>query len=258
MAWTRQLLRVNLTEGTCIAEPLNMDWANQYLGQRGLATRYLVDEIDPSCDALGAGNKMIFATGPLTGTMASTAGRYSVITKSPLTGGVACSNSGGFFGAEMKNAGWDMIIFEGVSSRPVYLNIENESASLEDASDLWGKSCWEVDELLHAKHQDPQMRVAVVGRSAEAGCLYSSVINDLHRAAGRSGVGTVMASKNLKAVSVRGTLGVGNIKDPARFMQSVSAGKKVLAENAVTGEGLPALGTQVLMNVINEVGAAHP
>jgi len=124
MAWTRQLLRVNLTEGTCIAEPLNMDWANQYLGQRGLATRYLVDEIDPRCDALGADNKMIFATGPLTGTMASTAGRYSVITKSPLTGGVACSNSGGFFGAELKNAGWDMVIFEGVSSRPVYLSMK--------------------------------------------------------------------------------------------------------------------------------------
>lgn len=255
MSWTRQILRVNLTEGTCIIEPLNMDWANQYLGQRGLATRYLAEEVDPKVDALGPDNKLIMATGPLTGTMASTGGRYSVITKSPLTGAVACSNSGGFFGAELKSAGWDMIIFEGKSPRPVYLNIANDHASLEDASDLWGKSCWETDELIHAKLQDPQIRVACVGRSAEAGCLYSSVINDLHRAAGRSGVGTVMASKNLKAVSVRGTLGVGNIKDPARFMESVKAGKKVLAENAVTGEGLPALGTQVLMNVINEVGA---
>ena len=87
------------------------------------------------------------------------------------------------------------------------------------------------------------------------GCLYAAVINDLHRAAGRSGVGTVMASKNLKALAVRGTRGVGNIKDPARFMQSVAEQKKVLADNAVTGQGLPALGTQVLMNVINEVGA---
>ena len=127
MSWTRQILRVNLTEGTVYAEPLNMDWANQYLGQRGLATRYLVDEIDPQCDALGPSNKMIMATGPLTGTMASTGGRYSVITKSPLTGTVACSNSGGFFGAELKNAGWDMIIFEGVSANPVYLHIENLS-----------------------------------------------------------------------------------------------------------------------------------
>ena len=96
MAWTRQILRVNLTTGSVTAEPLNMDWANQYLGQRGLATRYLVEEVSPQVDALGADNKLIMATGPLTGTMASTGGRYSVITKSPLTGGVACSNSGGF------------------------------------------------------------------------------------------------------------------------------------------------------------------
>ncbi|MEJ2095484.1 MAG: aldehyde ferredoxin oxidoreductase C-terminal domain-containing protein, partial [Gammaproteobacteria bacterium] len=103
--------------------------------------------------------------------------------------------------------------------------------------------------------QDPLLRVATVGRSAEAGCLYSGIINDLHRAAGRSGVGTVMASKNLKAVAVRGTKGVSNIEDPAGFMKATQEGKKVLAENAVTGQGLPALGTQVLMNVINEVGA---
>ena len=141
-----------------------MDWANQYLGQRGLATRYLAAEVDPKCDPLGPENHLIMATGPLTGTMASTGGRYSVITKSPLTGVVACSNSGGFFGAELKSAGWDMIIFEGVSPTPVYLSIENEKASLVDASDLWGKSCWETDELLHAKHQDPQLRVACVGR----------------------------------------------------------------------------------------------
>jgi len=255
MAWTRQVLRVNLEHGSCISEPLNMDWASQYLGQRGLATRYLAEEIDPKCDALGPQNKLIMATGPLTGTMASTGGRYSVITKSPLTGSVACSNSGGFFGAELKSAGWDMIIFEGVSPKPVYLNIVNDVATLEDAAEIWGKSCWETDELLRAKHQDPQMRMAYVGRSAEAGCLYSAIVNDMHRAAGRSGVGTVMASKNLKAVAVRGTLGVSNIKDPARFMETTNAGKKVLAENAVTGEGLPALGTQVLMNVINEVGA---
>jgi aldehyde:ferredoxin oxidoreductase len=99
------------------------------------------------------------------------------------------------------------------------------------------------------------MRIACIGRTAENGCLYAAVINDKHRAAGRSGVGTVMAAKNLKAVAVRGTRGVGNIKDPAKFMQAVNAGKQVLADNAVTGQGLPKFGTQVLMNVINEIGA---
>ncbi|GMQ90164.1 MAG: aldehyde ferredoxin oxidoreductase family protein [Gammaproteobacteria bacterium] len=255
MGWTGKILRVNLTEGTCKSEPLNTDWSMKYLGQRGLATKYLVEEVDPKVDPLSPDNKLIMATGPLTGTMASTGGRYSVITKSPLTGTVACSNSGGFIGAEMKNAGWDMIIFEGKARSPVYLYVENEEAEILPADDLWGKSVWATDELLHRKHQDPLLRISCVGRAAEAGCRYAAVINDLHRAAGRSGVGTVMASKNLKAVAVRGTRGVGNIKDPVAFMKATEAGKKVLAENAVTGQGLPTYGTQVLMNVINEVGA---
>ncbi len=255
MAWTRNVLRINLTNGSISEEPLNMDWAQQYLGQRGLATKYLTEEIDPKCDALSPENKMIMTTGPLTGTMASTGGRYSVVTKSPLSGTIACSNSGGFIGNEMKCAGWDMIIFEGKSPKPVYLYLENEKAQLLPADDLWGKSVWETDELIHKKHQDPLIRVACVGRSAEQGCLYAAIVNDLHRAAGRSGVGTVMASKNLKAVAIRGTKGVGNIKDPMGFIKATNDGKKVLAENAVTGEGLPTLGTQVLMNVINEVGA---
>jgi len=255
MAWTRKILRVDLTSGSIREEPLNMDWAKTYLGQRGLATKYLCEEIDPTCDPLGSDNKLIMTTGPLTGTTASTGGRYSVVTKSPLTNCVACSNSGGFIGAELKMAGWDMIIFEGKSPRPVYLFVENERAELIDAGDLWGKSAWATDEMIHARYQDPLIRIACVGRAAEKGCLYAAIINDLHRAAGRSGVGTVMASKNLKAVAIRGTLGVGNVKDPAAFATAVAAGKKVLAESAVTGEGLPKYGTNVLMNVINESGA---
>jgi len=255
MSWTRRVLRINLTEGSCKEEPLNMDWAMEYLGQRGLATRYLYEEVDPKCDALGPENKLIMTTGPLTGTMASTAGRYSVVTKSPLTGCVACSNSGGFIGAEIKNAGWDMIIFEGKSPSPVYLYLEDDKAELVPAEDLWGKTIWEADPLIHEKHQDPLIRIACVGRAAEAGCLYAAIVNDLHRAAGRSGVGTVMASKNLKAVAVRGTKGVGGVAKPREFMKAVNDAKKVLHENEVTGAGLPTYGTQVLMNVINEVGA---
>ena len=255
MAWTRNVMRVNLSRGTIKHEPLKMKWAKEYLGQRGLATKYFVEEVDPKVDPLSPQNKMIMTTGPLTGTMASTAGRYSVVTKGPLTGAIACSNSGGFIGAEIKNAGWDMIIFEGKSKKPVYLYVENDHAELIDARDLWGKSVWDTDHELHAKHQDPLIRIAAVGRAAEKGCMYAAIVNDLHRAAGRSGVGTVMASKNLKAVVVRGTKGVGNVKDPKGFMKAVTAAKKVLHENGVTGSGLPQYGTQVLMNVINEIGA---
>lgn len=255
MGWTGNVLRVNLRHGHCVKEALNREWARRYLGQRGLASKYLSEEIDPRVDPLSPENVLIMATGPLTGTMASTGGRYSVVTKSPLTGAIACSNSGGFIGAEIKNAGWDLIIFEGRAERPVYLYLENEKAELLSADGLWGKSVWETDDMLHRMHQDPLFRIATVGRAAERGCLYAGVINDLHRAAGRSGVGTVMASKNLKAVAVRGTRGVGNIKDPVAFMAAVAAGKRVLAEHPVTGGGLPKYGTQVLMNVINEIGA---
>ena len=255
MAWAGKILRVNLTAGTCKAEPLNMQWARDYIGQRGLATKYFVEEVDAKVDPLSPANKIIWATGPLTGTMASTGGRYSVITKGALTGAIACSNSGGYWGAELRMAGWDMIIFEGKSKKPVYLVIEDDKAELQDAAFIWGKSVWETEPAIKAKHQEPQMRVSSIGRAGETGCLYAAVVNDLHRAAGRSGVGTVMGSKNLKAIAVRGTKGVGNIRDFKAFMQATTAAKKVLHDNAVTGQGLPTYGTQVLMNVINTMGA---
>ena len=255
MAWARKILRVDLTNGTCKSEPLNMKLAQEYLGQRGLATKYFVDEVDPKVDPLSPANKLIMATGPLTGTPASTGGRYSVITKGALTGAIACSNSGGYFGAEMKFAGWDMVIFEGKSAKPVYLSIEDDKAELRDAAHLWGKSVWQTEEIIKKTHQDPQIRVSSIGRAGENGVMYACIVNDLHRAAGRSGVGTVMGSKNLKAVAIRGTRGVSGIKDAKAFLAAATAAKKVLADNAVTGQGLPAYGTQVLMNVINEMGA---
>jgi len=254
MSWAGKILRVNLTAGTVTSEPLNMEWARAYIGSRGLGSKYLIDEIDPKVDPLSPDNKIIWATGPLTGTMASTGGRYTVITKGPLTGAIACSNSGGYWGAELKMAGWDMVIFEGKSAKPVYLYICDDVAELRDADHLWGKSVWQTEDLLKKSHQDPLLRISSIGKSGENGVLYAAVVNDLHRAAGRSGVGAVMGSKNLKAIAVRGTKGVGNVRDPKAFMAAAKAAKKVLADNAVTGQGLPTYGTQVLMNVINEIG----
>ncbi|MCB2023379.1 MAG: aldehyde ferredoxin oxidoreductase family protein [Burkholderiaceae bacterium] len=255
MAWAGKILRVNLTEGTVKSEPLNMEWAREYIGSRGLGSKYLVSEIDPKVDPLSPDNKIIWATGPLTGTMASTGGRYTVITKGPLTGAIACSNSGGYWGAELKMAGWDMIVFEGKSPKPVYLYINDDTAELRDAAGIWGKSVWETEEALKKAHQDPLVRVSSIGKAGENQVLFAAVVNDLHRAAGRSGVGAVMGSKNLKAIAVRGTKGVGNIRDPKAFMAETFARKKILHDHPVTGQGLPTFGTQVLMNVINEVGA---
>ena len=255
MSWAGKILRVNLTAGTVVSEPLNMTWARQYLGSRGLATKYLVEEIDAKVDPMSVDNKIIWATGPLTGTMASTGGRYTVVTKGPLTGAIACSNSGGYWGAELKMAGWDMVIFEGASAKPVYLAIQDDVAELRDASHLWGKSVWATEAAIKADHQDPQTRVSCIGLAGENKVLFAAVVNDLHRAAGRSGVGAVMGTKNLKAVVVRGTKGVGNLHNPKEFLKVTAEKKKILHDNAVTGQGLPTYGTQVLMNVINEIGA---
>ncbi|MDD2875482.1 MAG: aldehyde ferredoxin oxidoreductase N-terminal domain-containing protein, partial [Azoarcus sp.] len=175
MGWNRKVLRVDLTAGTCREEPLNMKWAQDYLGSRGLATKYLVSEIDPKVDPLSPENKMIMSTGPLTGTMASTGGRYTVVTKGPLTGAIACSNSGGYFGAELKFAGWDMIIFEGKSPKPVYLYIENDKAELRDAAHLWGRSCWETEETIKHELQDPLVRVSSIGLAGENEVMFACV-----------------------------------------------------------------------------------
>ena len=253
MGWHHKLLRVNLSTGTCVSEPLNMAWAQAYLGQRGLATKYLMEEIDPAVDALSPENKLIIATGPLTGTMAPTGGRWSAVTKGALTGAIACSNSGGQFGGELKQAGWDMVIIEGRSEKPVYLYIEDNQARLMDAAHLWGQTVWKTEPAIKQAHRDPLIRVASIGQAGETGCRYACIVNDMHRAAGRSGVGTVMGSKNLKAIAVRGTVGVTPI-NPQAFMTAVQAAAKGLAEN----EGRKALtrfGTIPMMDVTGTFGA---
>jgi aldehyde:ferredoxin oxidoreductase len=232
MSWAGKILRVNLTAGTVKSEPLNMDWA-AYLGSRGLATKYLVEEIDPKVDPLSADNKIIWATGPLTGTMASTGGRYTVVTKGPLTGAIACSNSGGYWGAELKMAGWDMVIFEGKLAKPVYLSIEDDKAELRDAATCGARASGRPRRSIKkAAHQDPlcACRSHRPGRR-EPGAVRRRGERPAPRA-GRSGVGAVMGSKNLKAIAVRGTKGVGNIADPKEFMKVTFEKKKILADNA--------------------------
>ncbi len=249
MAWQKQILRVNLTNGSIAIEPLKMEWADAYLGSRGLGSKYLYEEMDPAVDALSAENKIVFATGPLTGTMASTSGRYTVITKGALTGAIACSNSGGKFGGELKNAGYDMLIIEGKSDKPVYLHIENDKVEICDAGDIWGKTVWETEDILAEKYQDPLMRFAGIGQAGETLCRYACVVNDKHRAAGRSGVGAVMGSKNLKTIAVRGTAGT-----PAA---SKEVYQKINEINARLNdrEGMARDGTLAMMDVTNGFGS---
>jgi aldehyde:ferredoxin oxidoreductase len=200
MGWNKKVLRVNLTAGTCTPEPLNMEWANDYLGSRGLGTKYLCEEMDPKVDPLSPENKLIMATGPLTGTMASTGGRYTVITKGPLTGAIACSNSGGFFGAELKFAGWDMIIIEGKSP-----SRSTSTSRTTRPSCVTPPTCGARPAGKPRKHQErppgPADARLLDRPPGENAVLFACIVNDLHRAAGRSGVGAVMGSKNCSRLS---------------------------------------------------------
>lgn len=250
--WVGTLLRVNLSEGTIVHEPLNMKDANDYVGARGLGTKYYCNEVDPTIDPFSPENKLIFMTGPLTGTIASSAGRYEVVSKAPLTGAIGAANSGGHFGPELKYAGYDGIIFEGKAEAPVYLYINDGVVELRDASDLWGKNVHETTDLLLERHGD-SVRIATIAPSGENGVLFAGVMNDYNRAAGRGGMGAVMGSKNLKAIVVRGT-GSVKVARPEKFLAEAQRARQMLIEHPVCGTGLAAYGTEVLVNIINEVG----
>lgn len=250
--YTGTILRVNLENKTIVKEPLNRKAAEEYVGARGLGTKYFCDEVDPKVDALGPDNKLIFMTGPLTGTAACCSGRYEVVAKAPLTGTIGAANSGGHFGPELKYAGYDGIIFEGVSDTPVYLYINDDKVELRDASHLWGKTVFEATDELN-KACGASFRVACIGPTGENLCLYAGVMNDKHRAAGRGGLGAVMGSKKLKAVVVKGTGSIG-VARPEGFMAAMENARNVLKAHPVTGEGLAAYGTEILVNIINETG----
>ncbi|MBC7082703.1 MAG: aldehyde ferredoxin oxidoreductase family protein [Firmicutes bacterium] len=251
--WTGKILRVNLSARSVSVEGLCPEIAENYLGARGLGTKILYDELKPGVDPLGPDNKIIFATGPLTGTAATSAGRYNVVTKSPLTGFIAASNSGGYFPAELKYAGFDAIIVEGAADEPVYIWVHNGKAEIRPAKHVWGKNTAETTDILVAE-TDPDAKVACIGPAGEKLVLFACVVNDKGRAAGRSGVGAVMGSKNLKAIVVRGT-GDVKVADPAKFREAVLAAFKKIKESPVTSQGLPTYGTAVLVNVINQHGA---
>ena len=211
--WAGKILRVDLTAGSIVKEDINKEWARDYVGGRGLGAKYLSEELDPTVDPLSPENELIFATGPMTGTNASCGARYMVITKSPLTGTITTSNSGGHWGPELKFAGYDMVILTGRASSPQYLWIYDDEVQLVPADHLWGKGVWETEDTIRTESGTPKTIVASIGPGGENLVRFAAILNDKHRAAGRNGVGAVMGSKNLKAIAVRGT-GAVNIASP--------------------------------------------
>ncbi|NVK29358.1 MAG: aldehyde ferredoxin oxidoreductase family protein [Gammaproteobacteria bacterium] len=252
MSWQNKVLFVDLTANRCWSEPLNQRWAEKYVGTRGLGTRYLMDLIDPSVDPMSPENVLIFATGPLTGTSCSTSGRWTAICKSPLTNSIGSANSGGKFGAELKFAGYDLLIVKGRAKQPVYLFIDDDNVEIRPA-DMWGQSVWEADEAIRKEVADPNIKIAAIGQSGENGARIACIVNDLHRAAGRCGVGAVMGSKQLKAVAVRGSQGVGNVADPKRFMQlNTEIKAKVAADKG--RQGMTRNGTHAMLSSMQAFG----
>ena len=250
--WAGQILRVDLTRGSVTTEPLRLDWAEEYIGGRGLGARYLYEEMDPSVDALGPDNKLIMATGPLTGTNASCGSRYMVVTKGALTGAITTSNSGGHWGPELKFAGYDMVIVEGRAKRPCYLLVDDDRVEIRDAANVWGKVVSETEDAIRDETGIPALRVAGIGPAGENLVRFACIINDKHRAAGRSGVGAVMGSKNLKAIAVRGTRGV-QIARPRDYMSAIWSYHEHLAESPGR-QGLTELGTAPTVDLVNAFG----
>jgi len=249
--WIGKILRVDLTRQTASVEPLNQHIAHQYIGGRGLGAYYLYNEVDPTIDPLSKANKLLMATGPLTGTGTLAAGRYTVVSKAPLTGTIAMSNSGGMFPAELKFAGYDMLIFEGKARKPVYLWIMNDQIEIRPAEALWGLNSHQTTDAI-VRETHPEAKVSCIGPAGENLVKYACIINDKGRAAGRSGVGAVMGSKNLKAVAVRGTNGV-TVADPMGFRDAILAAQKEFHDPYMSGV-LAKYGTADVVEFSNEVG----
>ena len=257
--WAGKILRVDLTRSSHRIEDLDPVLAKQFVGGRGFAVKLLYDEGVATVDSLGPENKLVFSVGPLTGTRAVSSSRYLVVTKSPLTGAIAYSNSGGAFGARMKAAGYDLIVFEGKAPEPVYLDLTAKEVRIKPARHLWGKTTHEAEDLMReeidATARVKKCSIAGIGPAGENLVLFAAVINDKHRAAGRSGVGAVMGSKNLKAIVAGGDQRV-TVADEKGFKQS-AAHCLDLVKQAKSLEVLGEYGTPFLVDLVSQFGI-HP
>lgn len=217
--YLEKILRLDLTKAKITTEKLKEETQKRYLGGSGLAAKILYDELKPRIDPLGPENKLVFATGPLTGTRAPSSGRHLIAAKSPLTGIWGEATSGGFWGAELKFAGFDAIVVEGKSEKPVYLWIKDGEVELKDASKIWGKDVYQTEDMIRESLGDKKIIVSSIGPAGEKLVKIACIMNDKDRAAGRCGLGAVMGSKKLKAIAVRGTQSI-LVEDPETFNEN--------------------------------------
>lgn len=250
--WMGRILRIDL--GARTVKPLDVGDAarRRYLGGRGLGVRLYVDECAPSTDPFSEENVLLFLTGPITATRVPTSGRYQVVSRSPLTGTICDSSSGGTFGAALKRTGIDGLMIVGRSEKPVYLAVGDGAVEFRDAADLWGRDTPTTREEI-VRREGGKPSVASIGPAGENRILMAAIMNDKDRAAGRGGLGAVMGAKNLKAIAAAGTKQV-EVADADGLKTLLARVDRLLDKNAVTGKSLQILGTSVLVNVINEHG----
>lgn len=246
-----KLLRVDLTDHKITVEETNQAWAKQFLGGAGLATKYFYEEVPGGVDPLGLDNKLIFMTGPLTGTASASASRYSVVAKSPQTGLWGQANSGGSFGPVLKKSGFDGIIFEGVSPTPVILQITDSDSELLDASHLWGKTVPETEDALQERACQ-KLTVAAIGPAGENLVTYAAIMNNKHRAAGRCGLGAVMGSKNLKAIACAGSQPI-QLADKKGFHDAATKQFELIDESMLK-VGFDTFGTNMVADFVHVRG----
>jgi len=252
MGYTGKILKVDLSAGKISEEKLNMNFAKIFLGGSGLACRILYDMINRDTNPLGPENPLIFMTGPLTGTPAPSCGRYVVCAKSPLTGIWGESNSGGKFGPMLKFSGFDGIIITGRSEKPVYLSIIDGNVELKSAEHLMGKTTFETQKIIAEEIGEKRVSVACIGPAGENLVKYAAIMNDGGRAAGRTGMGAVMGSKNLKAVAVFGSEKVPLV-DEEKFRE-VAREAHTFVKESFNAEMFRQLGTGGYVDLAQELG----
>lgn len=250
--WVGKILDIDLSRGSIETRPLDMEMARLFLGGRGLGARLLWDLVGPEVEPLSPENVLIFATGPLTASGAQTSNRFSVSTKSPLTGTVLDANSGGWWGMQFKRTGYDALIVRGKAEKPTLVEITPEGVTLQDATHLWGKTVGETTAALGQNNN--KRNVLCIGPAGENLSRMAAIMNDGTRSLARGGPGAVMGSKNLKAVVVVGDQkNLPDDQDQFKFMLYETG--KLLKASPLTSQALPEFGTAVVMNVVNEIGA---
>ena len=249
-----KILRVDLTQGRFSIEKPDKAVLREYIGGEGLGIKYLYDEVPAGCDPFGPENRLIFMTGPVTGSLAPTSGRHCVTTKSPLTGCQTTSHAGGYWGTQLKLAGYDGIIVQGQSPDPVYMLIDDGEPKLYDAGSIWGRDVFQTDLLVKEELHDPKLSVTAIGPAGENLVKYASIQNDRDRSAARGGLGAVMGSKKLKAIAVRGTQSFF-AADPGKYKASMDELLECTSNNVLSGSLLPKNGITGIMDMINDHGA---